>query len=221
MPEDMVARLYGLLVEELRARGHPLERPVKVAELYEELVPYRRVRSPLGLELNADYEHALLRLLAGEGDLVRVEPPETRDELRAEAAAAYPSVGLFRKFPDAEVSIVAPEAASSAPETASSAPAPRDRTPGETPGETPRETPAAETEPAGAAMTGNPGAPPPAGDPGAGCVFCGERLPTGQRVRFCPYCGGDQRLRPCPRCAAVVEREWRFCIGCGQEVPAP
>ena len=57
-----------------------------------------------------------------------------------------------------------------------------------------------------------------AAEAGADCAVCGDGLPAGRRVRFCPHCGGDQRLRPCPRCEAVLEREWRYCIRCGHEV---
>jgi hypothetical protein len=48
--------------------------------------------------LNADYEHALLRLLAGEGDLARIEPREVRDKLRLELESPNPNVGIFRRL---------------------------------------------------------------------------------------------------------------------------
>src|SRR5690606_35210425 len=50
------------------------------------------------------------------------------------------------------------------------------------------------------------------------CAFCAEPLPTGRPVTFCPFCGKDQRQRPCPACAEVLERGWRFCIACGTPV---
>ena len=74
MTDEFVIRLYRALVEELRRRGHDEDRPLQVSELYRDVIPYRAVRSALGVALNADYEDALLRLLAGERDLLRLEP---------------------------------------------------------------------------------------------------------------------------------------------------
>lgn len=268
MNDEVVTRLYRCLVEELRRRGHSPERPVKVSELYQELVPYRAVRSPLGVELNADYEHALLRLLAGERDLLRLEPQTARDELRREVENPYPFVGLFRKFSASNVWIAMDRATEPVP---GGAPGPQKTGAGAAQSEldlsaakgTARSQPAAAppTGPVTPAPAGSPGGPlriaaeadsaPAAGrrggavparapapvqlhrdgaaaDPterlthvGADCVFCAEALPAGRRIRFCPHCGGDQRLRPCPRCDAVLEREWRYCIRCGHEVPGP
>lgn len=216
MTDEVVTRLYRSLVEALRRRGHRGEQPVKVSEIYKDLVPYQSVRSALGVELNADYEHALLRLLAGERDLLRLEPEEAREELRKEVATPYPFVGLFRKFSSSKVWVKLP--------------------PGYTPVESDDRPPlrlAVDTG-AGSGSVGSAAAerapvrlhsdPPGSASHGAAspgeqpCTFCGERLPEGRRVRFCPHCGGDQRLQPCPRCEAVLEREWRFCISCGQEV---
>lgn len=261
MNDEVVTRLYRCLVEELRSRGHDEDHPVKVSELYQAIIPYRTVRAALGVELNADYEHALLRLLAGERDLLRLEPEQAREELRREVDAPYPFVGLFRKFSASSVWVsmgklterpapapgsaprqeppVAPSASAAPAVTATSpAPPPPPRAPIEaTPLATPPARIAAEAEEVG--PVGRRGGPVPARAPaavqihreqpsedptdrlthaGSDCVFCGEDLPTGRRIRFCPHCGGDQRLRPCPRCDAVLEREWRYCISCGHEV---
>lgn len=247
MTDEVVTRLYRALVEELRQRGHPEGQPVKVSDLYQTLVPYRAVRPALGVELNADYEHALLRLLAGERDLLRLEPEQARDELAREVDAPYPFVGLFRKFSASSVWInwprdgqaagpnAHPGAArheADAPTASAAAPQPRS---GPAAPEEPFPRIAAEHGPARAAAGGGP-APAVARAPvqlhdraeepapsermthaGAACAFCADGLPTGRRVRFCPHCGGDQRLQPCPRCEAVLEREWRYCISCGHE----
>lgn len=237
MTDEVVTRLHRALVEELRDRGHPEDRPVTVADLYQTLVPYRAVRSRLGLDLNADYEHALLRLLAGEGDLLHLEPARAREELEREVRSPYPVVGLFRKFSDSSVRVRMPpveeDAAAVSSEPVRSVPPVRlatlppdddaPRAPARAPvrlhgtggtGGTDAEE-AAEEEAAGAEAVPRPGTVEL--HPGGDCVFCGDALPAGHRVRFCPYCGADQRLRPCPRCDAVVEREWRYCISCGHE----
>lgn len=238
MTDEVVIRLYGALVDALRRRDHPADTPVRVAELYEDLVPYRAVRSALGVELNADYEHALLRLLAGAGDLVRIEPDEAREELNREADRPYPTVGLFRKFSASRAWVTLPPAdpedharariggdavADPVPEQAAeealsgprpfTEPEPRpeqDREPDPDPaGEPERSTLRLHTEP----TPGEPKAPF-----GEACPFCGEKLPRGRRVRFCPHCGGEQGLVPCPRCDAILERDWEYCISCGHEV---
>lgn len=232
MTDEVVTRLYRCLAQELRARGHSADDALKVSDIYEELVPYQAVRTALGVDLNADYEHALLRLLAGERGLLRLESEEARDELRSEAEAPYPFVGLFRKFAacDVRVAPLAEDGAADADGTRANdtvpTPAPRRDQPGSGPDGVPL-------------RVGRRGGPMPArspaavhivrdadqeGDPverlthaGVDCIFCEEPLPAGRRVRFCPHCGGDQRLRPCPRCEAVLERGWRYCISCGHE----
>jgi hypothetical protein len=107
--DRQVEQIHACLADAIqRSRPRPFETPVTVAEIYQDLVPYRSVRARIGFEMNADYEHTLLRLLAGEGELARLEPPEARDELRAELSTANPNVGLFRKFAACDVWIVAP-----------------------------------------------------------------------------------------------------------------
>jgi hypothetical protein len=109
LEEDLIMdgeleRLHAALVTALRrTRATPFDVPVTVAEIYQDLVPYRAVRTELGFEMNADYEHTLLRLLAGEGELARLDPPEARHELREELDSPNPNVGLFRKFAACDV----------------------------------------------------------------------------------------------------------------------
>lgn len=261
MTDEVVTRLYRCLAEELRNRGHSPEDPIKVSELYQDLVPYRAVRSALGVELNADYEHALLRLLSGERDLLRLEPQQARDELRREVEASYPFVGLFRKFSASDVWVSPAEglAPEGSPDPGSSDAEPTEARPDSSPAAEPRRAleKGRSGEGSGRSSSDSPpvrlapdtdavsqtsprrGGPLPARAPapvhlhredgdedpadrlthaGSDCVFCAEDLPTGRRIRFCPHCGGDQRLRPCARCDAVLEREWRYCISCGHEV---
>ena len=99
-----VERLHQALVDALiQGRPHALDQPVTVAEIYQDLVPYRNVRSDLGFALNADYEHALMHLLAGEEGLARIEPVEAREQLRLELESQNPDVGLFREFAACDV----------------------------------------------------------------------------------------------------------------------
>src|SRR5688500_13204030 len=64
--KDSVQRLHRFIVDAVRAkRGDPFASPFTVSEIYQELAPYRTVRTALSFEMNADYEHALVRMLAG------------------------------------------------------------------------------------------------------------------------------------------------------------
>lgn len=100
----MVAQLHRTLLDAMRrSRPASLHRPVTVAEIYQDLVPYKTARSILGFDMNADYEHTLLRLLAGEGDYARIEPREVRDKLRLELESPNPDVGLFRNYAACDV----------------------------------------------------------------------------------------------------------------------
>jgi hypothetical protein len=106
--DDLVERIHACLADALeRTRTDPFGSPVTVAEIYQDLVPYRNVRTDLGFDMNADYEHTLLRLLAGEAELVRLDPSEAREELRQELESPNPNVGLFRKFAACDVWVAA------------------------------------------------------------------------------------------------------------------
>jgi hypothetical protein len=115
--DQLVERVHACLADALRrTRPEPNRSPVTVAEIYQDLVPYRSIRAQVGFSMNADYEHTLLRLLSGEGGYARLEPSEAREELRAELESPNPNVGLFRKFAacDVWVTVVAGEPDTSA-----------------------------------------------------------------------------------------------------------
>jgi len=101
---DEVTRIFRQLVEVLSDKEPDrLRRPIEVAEIYQRILPYRRYRSALGFDTNEDYEMALLRLLAGQGSLVSVDPPEVQDALATEAASVNPNPGAFRDYAAAKV----------------------------------------------------------------------------------------------------------------------
>lgn len=49
-----------------------------------------------------------------------------------------------------------------------------------------------------------------------GCKYCGQALPEGREVRYCPACGQNLLLRRCAACSAEVEPAWKFCVACGR-----
>lgn len=232
-------RLHHALVHALRERDPAgLGRPFTVAEIYQDLVPYRTHRDLVGVEMNGDYEHLILRLLAGEEGLVSLESEHARREMERELARSNPNTGLFREYAAVDVQLVAehipPEddadpddapapGARPRPEhevqtaltvTLDAAPSVDDLAP-----EAPADgdsgaRPDAESSvsPPEAAPTQGTGAAP--GDDGV-CFWCRETLPVRDKMNFCPFCGTDMALIPCARCGATLEPGWRFCIECG------
>lgn len=221
-------KLFQLLTDALaRREGFNASAPVTVAEIYQEIVPYREVRERLGVELNADYEQALLELLAGEGGLLRLEPASAREELRQELRSPNPYVGLYRKFAACDVWIEGPVPApeqeeEAAPEPAARPSAPATGAPPVPPATSPAAAPAAAARPE-PAVTATPrplaATPSTPSTPGKGCAFCSKPLPVGRNVRFCPHCGSDQSSHPCAKCGEVLEKGWRYCIACGAAAP--
>ena len=93
-----------MLVEEiLRTRPLYLSEPFTVAEIYQNLVPYRTHHDRIGVEMNGDYEDALLRLLAGEGEYLLLESDHARREIRDELGSPRPNRGLYREYAAADV----------------------------------------------------------------------------------------------------------------------
>jgi hypothetical protein len=101
---EILRRFHKALVTEIR-KANPgyLNGPFTVAEIYQNLVPYRTHRDEIGVEMNGDYEDALLRLLAGEGDFLVIESNDARQTIREELAASNPNTGIFRDFAAADV----------------------------------------------------------------------------------------------------------------------
>ena len=96
----MIDRLFARLVDAARREGTA---QLTIADLYQRLVPYRAVRSELGILELAEYEHALLRLLAGEGGHLAIDSAEARDDLARELASPNQILGVYRDYPDVAV----------------------------------------------------------------------------------------------------------------------
>ena len=230
---DDLDRLFERLVRVLAddAPGR-LAVPFPAAEVYERLVPYRSNRSALRVATHQDYEMAVLRLLAGERGYASLEPPEVREALQREAAESNPDTGMFRQFPDAILSLnrLAAERFLRG-DRAYAPPAPPPFPPLPQPARPPHLSKLAEagpTEPADndeddaetsrAAARGASESPFELAEESAGqCPYCGETLPGGRKVNFCPQCGqppsGELR---CPACGSEVDVGWRYCVSCGR-----
>lgn len=192
---DSLDRLYWRLVESIRRDPTP-GAPLTVGEVYQNRIPYRVARSEVGFAELAAYEHALLRLLAGERGYVRLEQPEIQEEFARELRSPNPIVGMYRDHAGASMRV---------------------RPPGPVP--TPEEERVAKPSPPPPVLpSADPASPR---EPSAGCSRCGVVLPSRRAANYCPGCGGALRSLPCRGCGAAMEPEWIFCVDCGQDRRLP
>lgn len=216
--QDLLDRFARAVAQIVHAeRPELVGRTVTVAELYQDIAPYRRMRDLAGFELHADYEHALLRFLSGAGGHAQLDPESAADELGIEAESSDPDLSLYRKFAACDLRLALGDALSPRPEPK---PAPVPEEPAYAPLAGVEETMRAlRVEPADAPVSSDPAQPRRPGRAEAAaaprCAFCANVLPAGRDVRYCPFCGGDQTARACADCGEPLEDEWRFCIACG------
>lgn len=256
--DDVLRRFHRVLVEEITARRPEyLDGPFTVAEIYQNLVPYGTHRDRIGVEMNGDYEDALLRLLAGEGGYLQLDSEHALRELREELETSNPNTGLYRDFAAVDVRLLRTDIEGEEGETgdlwAGSAAygdedplSIHDLAPEEPQGASPQDEaavdafskpgtdpdaplpssgaeagPEAEVAPSTSGPVDGPAADP-ASSPSAAtpdtCPWCRASLPSRPNLNFCPFCGTDVHLVPCPGCGEELEPEWRFCISCGTEV---
>lgn len=323
MADQVLERFHRALIEEIQTqRPEYLTQPFTVAEIYQNLVPYGSHRDRIGVEMNGDYEDALVRLLAGEGGYLVLDSEAALGRLRSELDAKNPNTGVYREYAAVDVRLnqayldLSAEAMDQLPDLVDEleaedpmtmtdlAPAEGNASAGEPDGAAPggdifadyvaeggdpessegdpvservegtaetvtpdpgAVTPGAATAGASAAdgdpsddggrgeaadaaspsagvspSAGRPplapeyvdepeknGAPPAgvtrgarAGAVDGSCVWCRADLPEREDANYCPFCGTDLRLVPCPSCGAEVEPGWMFCTACGTEVDA-
>lgn len=223
--DTSVERLHRALVTAIaQARDGDLARPVTVSEIYQQLLPYRLARTAVGFDMNADYEYALLRLLAGEGNLARLEPGEVRETLRSELESANPNVSLFREYANCDVWVTAPpkwvfemvdEPEPVIPQYDASEDEEVELLLED---EVEEDVPPHSHVPQAAQAPVAPAAPQAPQAAVATCAFCHNDLPPGRLANYCPHCGHDLSERPCPACGEILEPMWRFCANCGTKV---
>ena len=212
--------LIDLLTRRLGEEGVPIRSPIAVAELYRRLVPYTVCRDALGLSTKAEYDMALLRLLADDGSL-DVQERALREAVSRELASPEPGLAILQRFAASEVRLAGPEdTLSSAPELPAADPAgpppsayeterlAQDRISGLDDLDFVPEPPVTDDlpDPVGTAAVD-------------ACAACKNSLPRRDGLRYCPTCGADQHRWPCGSCGAVVERGWKFCAMCGTAQP--
>ena len=226
---DEVERLFRHLIDVL-SQSDPdrLKQPIQISEIYQSILPYRHHRSALGFDTGEDYEMAVLRFLAGDGGFASLDPPEVQDALAEEVRSINPNPGAFREYAAARIYLNA-DAVRTVTE-AQEAYAPHGDAEDDQHAQqelsyevrspfapdpdaldlTTAKMPAVEDEP-------DITTPLADGIPFAGkaCAYCGEQLPSGRVVKFCPFCGRDIRTIECPSCGSELEAGWRYCLTCG------
>ena len=239
---DRFAQGLARIVHEERPEA--LSRPITVAELYQDIAPYRRMRELAGLEMHADYEHALIRFLAGEGGYARLDPETAADELGIEAESSDPDLSLYRKFAACDVRLSLPQpsgrlASDDAPRPVPPAPPPISELAA-------RAVEAARAAAVVADEPPRPAPPPPPATPAPSIAPSIEetlraletdvgasrgaapRPPAARKgsqprsTPRCAFCGqhlpGDRDVRFCPHCG--VDQTARQCGSCGDEMEA-
>jgi hypothetical protein len=221
-----VERFFRRLVVTLAASSPTrLQGALLLDDITGSILPYRTHRRALELDTVEDYEAVLLRLCAGEGDLVWTEPEEARERFVEESRSNNPDLSSLYAFENVYVSLrPEPLLWALAPEPPPMAPEPE-----------PAPVAAAADEPVLVLGAARPEMPPPLEEPGLQspdqdevaevvqlarptCLYCGGSLPTGRAVNFCPHCGQNQTQILCPECRSEVEPGWRHCVNCGAVV---
>lgn len=216
-------RFFRRLVANLAASDPArLHHPIPLDDVLQSIIPYRANRRALHLESSEDYEMVLLRLCAGEGNLVRTEPEGARARFVEELQSPHPDLDVLRQVEHVVISLrsdplaraLDPEPESDLPYVATAAQPPAPPIPGlDLPELDPLEPIGDLGEPIDA-LEEQPTADE-AADPGPHCLYCGDRLPSDRPVRFCPHCGQRQTPPECPQCHSEVEPGWRHCVSCG------
>ena len=210
--QDVLTSFHSVLVEEIRnKRPEYLKGPFTVAEIYQDLVPYPTHRDRIGVEMNGDYEDALIRLLAGEGGYLTLESEHALKQLRSELQSKNPNTGVYREYAAVDVRLnpAGLNGGSGEPAKGGFAEAGTARGAAKaSPSEVGSSGPSSEDSAAGADA---------ATTEGKACQWCRAPLPARDDLNFCPYCGSDIHAEPCAACGHELEPDWRFCIACGAE----
>ncbi len=226
-------RFAAALLSQWRSEGSTDAGPIGVGALLDRVLPYRMARRTLGIDVSEDYEAMVLRLVAEEAGLMHVDPPEAGEMARTTLAAKLPDLDVLKLLRSATLTLtdeaierldgVLPMPTSH--DESKWAPAVEHAESDLPPDNSdiiplPISPALAEAVAEATAIPLRPPTEPPPVAPGAPpveefCWSCADQLPGNRQVKFCPFCGADQRQPACTACAAPVERRWRHCPECG------
>lgn len=223
---DDLDRMFRALLQVMSA-SYPqyLVQPFEVAEIYQNIIPYRHHRRELRIDTNEDYQVALCRLLSGERGYL-VADDALAETMRRELSSPNPNTAIFRDFAASRVAL-GPNAQKRWQEMGGDAS--ELRVAGEQRG-TPVPPPpppvswndgsrsqTATQAPRAATVTRTASATNGSGE---SCRYCAGALPEERSVKFCPHCGQNLTIQRCPACGTELEIDWKFCITCGRGVAA-
>lgn len=224
---DALDLFFRRLVLSAQAAG-VLDRPLEVGEIIDRLAPYGAARRDGKIDTHDDYQHLVMRLLAGERDLVFADDL-MQDDLRAELASPNPDLGVLRTYRNASVrlatggtqQVLAGDTNIDLTPPTPMKPGPAVRPSKPVPSAEPTSDPSgtAVVEPATMARDNNSlfEAFGGTGTSTGGCPYCAQPLPDGRTVKFCPSCGQNLHVKRCPGCSAEIEQGWKFCVTCGRK----
>ncbi len=236
---DELDRLFRALVLRVRdVRPENLSRAFEVGDVLRTFVPYRATRAEVGVETAEDYEVLIVRLLSGERGYI-FSDDIMQDDLRRELDSGNPDLRALQAYGTAKVTLAQHamrqvlEGAPAAAPAAAASPAPAPVAPAAAIESLHAQLPSPVGdlgEAIGAASDGrvrhsfqargsripDPTAESTSRAPRPGCRFCGQALPEGREVTFCPQCGQNLKVRRCPGCSAEMDLGWKFCVSCGR-----
>ncbi len=96
-PGETAAELARLLARRVEASGQPADGEVSVAELRRRLVPYEVARTDLALATKAEYDLAVLELLAS-GEHLESEDGELVEAVRRELDSPEPGLAFLQDY---------------------------------------------------------------------------------------------------------------------------
>jgi len=228
-----VDRLREFLAVRLERSDRDPGGAITVDELRREILPYPVCRQAVEFATKAEYDLAMLELLSDPATL-RIGSEELREAIERERDSPEPGVAFLTGH--AEVPLEpgprlregsAPADGAGHREAASTGgrDAPEEDAGPATDGGTPpgpegtrgaSQGTAAEDAASGTDVPGEDASPSFTG----GCWSCDRELPERPDLRYCPYCGSDQRSPECGACGAGLETEWSYCPVCGRSTDA-
>ncbi|HEY9428147.1 MAG TPA: zinc ribbon domain-containing protein [Gemmatimonadaceae bacterium] len=241
---DDLDRMFRSLLQ-VMSSTYPqyLNQPFEVAEIYQNLIPYRHHRRELRIDTNEDYQAALCRLLSGERGYL-VADDALAEAMRSELASPNPNTAIFRDYAASRVALGpnaqkrwqemggdASELRAAGESRATPVPPPpppvswndggeRSRSATQAATQTPTQT-TTQAPRAAARRTASPASASSATNGnGESCRYCAGALPEGRSAKFCPHCGQNLTIQRCPACGTELEIDWKYCITCGRGVAA-